>query len=97
MGPILIASLASWAGYEYGQYRNGKGLFAPKKPKLDRNLETFQKLEVYNALYNNNDPQALHVMAMGLQLSPIAGNLIEQKSQALQAKQPYTVPDYDFT
>ncbi len=97
MGPFLIASIASYVGYEFGQYRNGKGLFGPKKPKLDANLASFQKLEVYNALHNLNDAQALHVMAMALQQSPIAGHLIEMKSQAMQAKQPYTVPDYDFT
>jgi hypothetical protein len=100
MGPLVVATLV-WLGYEFGKSRPEKSiLFHEKekeKQKLDANLSQFQKMEVGNALLYLNDPQQLHVMAMGLQQSPIAGNAIEEKSQAIQARRPYQAPDFDYT
>lgn len=96
MGPFLIAGIAMTVGWGLAQYKEKTGVFASKR-KLDTNLTKFQKLEVQNALLYLTDPQALHVMAMKLQLSPIAGNAIETKSQTLAGGHPYTPPDFDYT
>lgn len=90
--PAIII-VGGWLGYKaWSKPKHAAG-------KLDTNLTPFQKVEVYNALKLIDDPQALHVMAMSLQQSPIAGNALEEKSQYLQkggTPASYVMPDFDF-
>ena len=99
MGPLIWIGVAMLT-YEFGKSRPGGSIIFPEKKvsrKLDANLDTFQKNEVFNALAHQNDPQKLHAMAMGLQQSPIAGNAIETKSQTIAAGHPYQMPDFDYS
>ena len=72
MGPALPL-LALGAGVLFLMTRH-------KKVKIDAGLDTLQKSQVVTALLNINDPQVLHVTAVGMQQFPIAGSLIEEKA-----------------
>lgn len=51
-----------------------------KRIKVDPGLDALQKSQVVTALHDINDPQVLHVMAVGMQQFPIAGSLVEEKA-----------------